>query len=66
MKIPSLDVLETKVQDASQRVYIVSYPNAGRTWLRVMLSRYKQLLIGFDDFHVRLHAYHSSTPASPQ
>jgi len=65
IKVPSLELL-VEVQDPRQRVYIVSYPNSGRTWLRVMLSRYKQRLIGFDEFHVRLHAYYSSVPQSPQ
>jgi hypothetical protein len=41
-------------------VVVVSYGKAGRTWLRVMLSRYYQLLfglperlLGFDNFHAR-------------
>jgi len=40
-------------------IVIVSYPKSGRTWLRVMLSRYFQLrygipegsVLGFDNFH---------------
>jgi hypothetical protein len=41
-------------------VVVVSYGKAGRTWLRVMLSRFYQLLyglperlLGFDNFHAR-------------
>ena len=56
----------TEVPDRGKRVYVVSYPNSGRTWLRVMLSRYKQLLVGFDEFQVKLHAHYSASPASPQ
>lgn len=41
-------------------VVIVSYPKSGRTWLRVLLSRYFQLryridessVLGFDNFHL--------------
>lgn len=61
---PVLDLIE--VPDRRKRVYVVSYPNSGRTWLRVMLSRYKQLLVGFEDFHVKLHAHYSESPSSPQ
>ena len=56
----------TEVPDQSKRVYVVSYPNSERTWLRVMLSRYKQLLVGFAAFQVKLHAHYSESPASPQ
>lgn len=45
---------------AEADVVVVSYGKAGRTWLRVMLSRFYQLLyglperlLGFDNFHAR-------------
>lgn len=66
MKLESLKVLETKIDEAENIVYLVSYPNSGRTWVRSLLSRYKQLQLGIDDFHIRLHAYHSKQPYSPQ
>lgn len=66
MKLDSLKVLETKIDEPENIVYLVSYPNSGRTWLRSLLSRYKQLLLDIDDFNIRLHAYHSKQPYSPQ
>ncbi|MBX3046707.1 MAG: sulfotransferase domain-containing protein [Anaerolineales bacterium] len=66
MKLDSLKVLETKIDEAENIVYLVSYPNSGRTWVRSLLSRYKQQLLGIDDFNIRLHAYHCRQPYSPQ
>lgn len=36
-------------------VLIVSFPKSGRTWLRVMLSRYRQRLLAAADFDLTLH-----------
>jgi hypothetical protein len=66
MKLDSPKILETKIDEPRHIIYVVSYPNSGRTWLRAMLSRYKQLLIGMDDFHIKLHAFHTNDPYSPQ
>ncbi|MBI3159821.1 MAG: sulfotransferase domain-containing protein [Chloroflexi bacterium] len=49
-------------ENPEEKVYLVSYPKSGRTWLRVLLSRYKQLLLGVEDFELKLHASYSETP----
>lgn len=36
-------------------VLIVSFPKSGRTWLRVFLSRYRQNLLGLEEFDLALH-----------
>lgn len=53
--------------DPSRRVHIVSFPKSGRTWVRVMLSRYKQQLLGIPEFHLYLHRIYAESPArAPQ
>lgn len=48
--------------DPEMRVYVVSFPKSGRTWLRVLLSRYKQQIFGVDQFHVKLHVLYAEEP----
>ncbi len=48
--------------DPAHRVHIVSFPKSGRTWCRVMLSRYKQRLFGIPEFHLYLHRLYSAGP----
>lgn len=52
--------------DASRKLYVVSYPKCGRTWLRVMLSRYKQHLLALPEFHLFLHRIPTREPFSRQ
>jgi hypothetical protein len=52
----------TESEDPDEKVYLVSYPKSGRTWLRVLLSRYKQLLLGLEEFELKLHASYSEAP----
>ncbi|MCW5877569.1 MAG: sulfotransferase domain-containing protein [Anaerolineales bacterium] len=66
MKLPSDLVLNTTLEDPDKKIYVVSYQNSGRTWLRSLLSRYKQLLLDVDGFHIKLHAYYSEQPYCPQ
>lgn len=66
LKLKSLEVLEQKLKDPANIVYIISYPNSGRTWLRALISRYKQHLLEISEFNIKLHAYFSQVPYSPQ
>lgn len=66
MKLPSDLVLNTTLEDPDKKIYVVSYQNSGRTWLRSLLSRYKQLLLDVDGFHIKLHVYYSEQPYCPQ
>ena len=66
MKLTSLQILETKINRPQDIVYVVSYPNSGRTWLRALLSRYKQCLLDIDEFNIKLHAFYSPQPYTPQ
>jgi hypothetical protein len=60
-------ILEIPRQKADEKVCVVSYPKSGRTWLRVLLSRYKQKMHGIDEFHLKLHALFVGEPEySPQ
>lgn len=62
-----LNSLEEESSHAEDKIFVVSFPKSGRTWLRVLLSRYKQRLLGLDDFHLKLHAFHSEKPVkTPQ
>lgn len=45
-----------------EKVFIISYPKMGRTWLRVLLSRYVQQLLGADEFELKLHDRGSLQP----
>ena len=38
--------------DPDNQVYIVSYPKAGRTWVRVMLGHYLSKRYGFDEMEI--------------
>jgi broad specificity phosphatase PhoE len=52
---------------AARKVFIVSFPKCGRTWLRVMLARYKQLTVGASQFRLKLHMLYVEQPRpSPQ
>ena len=42
-------------ENPDEVIYIVSFPKSGRTWLRVILSRYKQQVVGISDFYLKLH-----------
>ncbi len=54
-------------RDPAEKVFVVSFPKSGRTWLRVLLSRYKQQLLGIEDFQLKLHAIYSEGPVvTPQ
>ena len=39
-----------------EQIYVISFPKSGRTWLRVLLSRYKQNILGLDTFELMLHS----------
>ena len=66
MKI-NVDEINLERDEPEEKVFVVSFPKSGRTWLRVLLSRYKQNLLGIDDFYIKLHALYSENPIpSPQ
>ena len=66
MKI-NIDEINVERDKDEEKVFIVSFPKSGRTWLRVLLSRYKQNLLGIDEFYIKLHAMFAEGPiASPQ
>lgn len=48
--------------DPARKAYIVSFPKSGRTWLRVVLSRYKQHLLGLEAFDLKLHLVYAERP----
>jgi len=56
------ELLEIEREAPEDKIYIVSYPKSGRTWLRVLLSRYKQRLLDINDFHLKLHSLYSTSP----
>lgn len=65
LALPTLRREESANPD--EKIHVISYPKSGRTWLRVLLSRYKQLLLGLDEFELKLHAAYSETPVrTPQ
>ena len=54
-------------RDPAHKLFVVSFPKSGRTWMRVMISRYKQLTLGIADYHLYLHRIFSTEPhLSPQ
>lgn len=53
----NVDELNLEREKPDEKIFIVSFPKSGRTWLRVLISRYKQQLHGFDSFHLKLHTY---------
>lgn len=54
--------LQSRWRDASTEVYLMSYPKAGRTWLRVMLNRALQQLAQVPE-HRLLETYNISRRA---
>ena len=62
----SLKVQEEFSKIARSDAIVVSYEKSGRTWLRVMLSRYYQLRYDLGEKHLlnydKMHTLHESIP----
>lgn len=57
-----LQLMTSHADDPQDAVFVVSFPKAGRTWLRVLLSRYKQLYMGVNEFYLKFHAVYTLEP----
>jgi hypothetical protein len=54
--------MHSHASDPQDAIFVVSFPKSGRTWLRVLLSRYKQHLLDIEAFELKLHAVYVQVP----